>query len=121
MRQDQIERLKELSEDLADILLEELEPSEWPGAGMPMSEWTKEIRGDRVWTKKNAMATGGVLRYTLDLVQRDAPTGSTPESAEQEADLDRQIHDAERRAADAVKRVLAKGASRELAARSADD
>ena len=32
MRHDQLQRLQELSEKLADVVLEEADPAEWPGA-----------------------------------------------------------------------------------------
>lgn len=109
MRPDQVILLKELAERLADVFIAEAEPDDWPGADTPASEWTKEVRGDRVWVKKGAMATGGVLRYTLDLLARDAPVaGGQPEDGEKDSDLDRQIRDAERRATEAVNRALSR-------------
>lgn len=111
MRPDQIARLNELSEKLADAFLVEADPDEWPGSGQAMDQMSREDRGDRVWAKKNAMATGGVLRYTMDLAvyhQGKGPPPDDPKGAERESDLDKKIADAERRAEKAVARVLKK-------------
>lgn len=114
MRPDQIERLKDLTERLADRFLIEADPVEWPGDGRPPADLTQQERGDAYWCKKNAMATGGVLRYTLDLIDKhnQPPTPGDPNLAEKDADLDAKIKDAERRANEAVSRVLDKAKKR---------
>jgi len=106
MRPDQIARLQELSEQLADSFIVEAGPAEWPGTGKPPAELSQEERGNAYWCKKNAMATGGVLRYALDLLDKQSSTG--PDLGAQEADMDRRIKDAEHRAAKAVERVIGK-------------
>ena len=70
MRPDQVERLKELTEKLADRFLMDADPSEWPGDGKSPADLTQQERGDAYWSKKNAMATGGVLRYTKLIFRR---------------------------------------------------
>jgi hypothetical protein len=105
MRDDQRKRLQDLSERLADAFIMEADPSEWPGDGKPPADLEQQERGDRYWCKKNAMATGGVLRFTLDLIERNGPGGP---STDDDADLDKRIRDAEKRAAQATKRVLDK-------------
>lgn len=104
MRPDQIQRLQELSERLADTFLLEADPAEWPGAGKAPTDLTQQERGDGYWAKKNAMATGGVLRFTMDILAKNAPAeGDTPPGdPSKESDLDRQIRDAERRSAELV-------------------
>lgn len=113
MRPDQIERLNDLSERLADRFLVEADPVEWPGGDIAPADLTQQERGDAYWCKKNAMATGGVLRYTLDLLKNHegAPAGS-PKEAERDADIDRKISEAERRAAAAVGRAMDKARKR---------
>lgn len=115
MRPDQLHRIRELSERLADTFISEADPSEWSGDGKTPADLTQQERGDRYWCKRNAMATGGVLRYTLDLIAHHEKGPALPpgEQAERDADLDRKITEAERRAAAAVDRVLrrAKGAA----------
>jgi len=116
MRPDQLQRLNDLTERLADVFLDEADPDGWPGAGVPAEAWDKQIRGDRVWVKKGAMATGGVLRYALDLVAKNVTDGSIPgpEDHAKESDLDRQIREAEKRAGEAVARVLDKAKKAEF-------
>lgn len=110
MRPDQIARLNDLAERLADSFLYEADPAEWPGDGMPPGELSQQERGDRYWCKKNAMATGGVLRYTLDLIGKHQ--GAAPE--EDDADMDRRIKDAERRAEQMAARVMSKARKTEF-------
>lgn len=103
MRPDQLQRLADLSEKLADRFLLEADPAEWPGGGKPPAECTSQERGDAYWCKKNAMATGGVLRYTMDLLAKQGPEDpAKPPDPAKDTDLDRQIRDAERRSAELV-------------------
>jgi hypothetical protein len=110
MRPDQITMLNELSEKLADVFLQEGDPANWSGAGKLPVDLTRDERGDRKWDKANAMATGGVLRYVMDITSaaRKNEVESPPEGAERESDLDRQIKEAQARAAEAMKRVMGK-------------
>lgn len=109
MRPDQIEQLRELTESLADVFITEADPKNWPGAALDIADWTPAIRGDRHWTKKNAMSTGGVLRYTLDMIRtqedRAARPGADEDQPAREADLDASIRDAQKRAAEAIARA----------------
>ena len=107
MRPDQIARLHELSEKLADSFIAEADPADWPGSGRSTANLTQQERGDAYWCKRNAMATGGVLRYTLDLIEHHA-TPMSDQAEDHEADMDRNIRDAERRAAAAMQRVVGK-------------
>jgi hypothetical protein len=102
MRPDQIERLKDLSERLADRFLLEADPAEWPGDGKAPTEMSTQERGDAYWCKKNAMATGGVLRFVGDILTKHADEPDAPSDPAKETDLDRQIRDAERRSAELV-------------------
>lgn len=109
MRPDQIARLQELSEELADVFIQEADPENWSGAGIVPRDMTKEERGNRLWDRKGAMGTGGVLRYTLDLIKfhQTPAAGATPQDqAERDIDLDAKINDAEKRAEAAVARVM---------------
>lgn len=111
MRQDQIQRLKDLSERLADHFLLEADPVEWPGAGKAPTELTQQERGDAYWSKKNAMATGGVLRFTLDAIAKhSAPAGGggEPSDTERDHDLDRAVNDAQRRSKELVDGAMAR-------------
>lgn len=116
MRPDQIERLKDLAEKLADRFLLEADPDEWPGGSASPSDMSQQERGDSYWCKKNAMATGGVLRYTLDITKsHEVPSG---DSIDPDADLDKKIREAERRSALAVSRVIDKAKKRSFDAKT---
>ena len=108
MRPDQIQRIKELTERLADRFLVEADPAEWPGDGKPPGDLTQQERGDAYWAKKNAMATGGVLRYTIDLVVKHQADDPRADEATMNADLDRQIKEAERRSRQLVDEAVAR-------------
>lgn len=118
MRADQIKRLEELAERLADVFLVEADPDNWSGAGELPRDMDQQTRGDRHWDRKGAMGTGGVLRYAIDLVKsHQNPTGNA-DPVEQDADLDRKIKDAEKRAAAAVNRALDKARKRTFDAKT---
>lgn len=119
MREDQKMRLHELAERLADVFISEADPDNWSGSGKLPNEMTKQERGDRHWDRKGAMGTGGVLKYTLDLIAggKAGRINDPDEQAAREADLDAKISDAEKRAKQAVARVLDKAAKGEYDAR----
>lgn len=103
MRQDQQTKLEQIAERLADVFLVEADPDNWTGAGKMPADLSRDERGDRHWDRKGAAGTAGVLMHTLNLIShyRDRRgAGLTPEEAE--ADLEKTIQDAERRAQAAV-------------------
>lgn len=110
MREDQKQKLETLAERLADVFIVEADPDNWSGAGVIPKDMTQQQRGDRHWDRKGAMGTGGVLRYTLDLIASGQKnTIDDPQiQDERDSDLDAQIKEAEQRAAKAVSRVLDK-------------
>lgn len=114
MRPDQLQRLQDLSEKLADRFLLEADPDEWPGGGKGPADLSQQERGDAYWCKKNAMATGGVLRYTLDLTAKHSAPVDPEAKPGEDDDLDRSIKEAERRAAEAVARVVNKAKKRKF-------
>lgn len=106
MRPDQLQRLQELQEKLAEVVLEEADPDEWPGAGKPLADLTQQERGDRYWSKKNAAATFALLERTTSTLSYNPPTALAPEA--QEADIDKQIAKREREAGVLLDTVLKK-------------
>lgn len=109
MRADQLTRLQDLAEKLADKFLIEADPDEWPGAGKLPADLTVQERGDGYWAKKNAMATGGVLRFTMDVLAKQEPEDpSKPADPEKEADIERQIRDATKRSEELVTAAVAR-------------
>lgn len=92
---------------LADRFILEADPTEWPAAGVPPAEWTQQQRGDVYWHKKNAMATGAVLRYVLDVTAKHTDPDNKG-AQKDEDDLDAQIKAAEKKAKAAVNKALAR-------------
>lgn len=91
MRPDQLERLKELRERLADEALVEMDPANWPGADTPREQWDAKTRGDRNWSMKNAQASVTLLVNLHRLT--DAAGATTPppedEAAKEQREIDR--------------------------------
>lgn len=77
MRKDQIERLQEIAEQVAEVFLEETDPQNWTGAGQMLVDMDKDTRGGRYWDKKNAIQTGTLLARVLDLRDRDSRSVDT--------------------------------------------
>lgn len=106
MRPDQIQRLRELQEKLAEVVLEEADPDTWPGAGMPLADVDRDTRGDRFWCKKNAAATFALLERTTSTLTY-SPNDRQPQE-EQEVDIDKQIAKREKEAAALLDGVMKK-------------
>lgn len=105
MRPDQLQRLRELSEKLADVVLVEADPDEWPGAGRGPAEMDQQTRGDRYWCKKNAAATFALLVRAQEIVDKSGGDQPPPD-----ADVERDISRYEREAAKALERIRDAGA-----------
>jgi hypothetical protein len=102
MRIDQYEKLQVLSEKLTDVVIDEADPANWPGAGWKPAELTKEQRGDRYWSKKNAVATLsliGRIHQLTDAIRMasNAGTGGAAVS-DTEDELDAEVAAAEKEA-----------------------
>lgn len=107
MRPDQVARLEKLVEQLADRFLLEADPTMWPGQpGLPPAQWTEQERGDAWWCKKNAMGTGGVLKFGTDVLAKAKERAAGDPDADADADLDRMVREAQRRAGKAVEDAL---------------
>lgn len=113
MRQDQYEKLQELTEKLTDVFLNEADPDKWPGANLESGTMDQQTRGDRYWCKKNAAATLTVIMKTANLVgviqQRSAAGeqggASVEGEKEEEESLDAEIARAEKEAAKLLDQV----------------
>lgn len=104
MRQDQYEKLQKLSEKLADVLIEELDPTRWIGAGIHVANMDRDTRGDNYWCKKSAGMTLTVLtklHTVIGMVQRAAPPPAEDQPGEGE-DMDAEIATAEAEALRAI-------------------
>lgn len=100
MRADQLERLAEMSEKLAEVAIDELNPDAWPGAGKALKDQTQQERGDRYWCKKNGAATLSLVHRLVNLVQQQ--TGIGGRHPMDERDLDRELREAEKEASKLV-------------------
>ena len=97
MRLDQIARLQALSENLAEVVIDEADPATWPGAGKAAAELTQEERGNRYWSKKNAAATMTLLVKVMNITATLAKD-KEPSIGEEERELDDEVAQAERQA-----------------------
>ena len=86
MRDDQKARLMQLSENVAEVFLEEADPNQWNGAGQPLATLDAETRGNRYWDKKNAIQTGSLLARILDLHDRDNNTSENSKLKDEDAE-----------------------------------
>jgi len=107
MKPDQITRLQLLSENLADVVIDEADPINWPGAGKTLADITKDERGDRYWCKKNAAATMTLLVKVMSITGH-VQGGTTPKG-ESEDDLEKVAAQAERDAMAMLERAQAGG------------
>lgn len=100
MRADQLEKLRKIQEDLADVFIDEADHTKWP------DDKTRDSRGDRYWMKKNANASLVLIgRIENLLALRDGRAsgglGNGADDAARKADeakLDDEIKSAEREA-----------------------
>lgn len=98
MRQDQLVRLLDVSEKVAEVFLDEADPDNWNGSGVPLQDMDAKIRGDRLWDKKNAVQTGALLARILDLADRDIGRADPVE----DEDTDKEISRYERKAKELI-------------------
>lgn len=86
MTPEQIEKLEELQEQLADVFLDEANPANWPGAGVKQADMEQKDRGDRVWIKKNAMGTVNLICRITTLLA-PPPAGGDPDDEKEKRAL----------------------------------
>lgn len=103
IRQDQIERLGDLAERLADQVLMDADPANWSGAGMLPQDMDKETRGNAAWDRKMATSSMSILVKAVQLSQSLAGTGGPLPPGH---DYDEEIKKAEREAARLVDQHL---------------
>lgn len=112
MREDQYLKLQGLHAKLVDVALNEADPDNWSGQGVPAKDLTQQDRGDRYWCKKNAVATISLAIRIDTLLGKVQGYGVAPgagDSGDTEAEaaaglLDAEVNAAEREA----KKLLAK-------------
>lgn len=109
MRDDQIVRLQALTERLGEVVIQEVDPHQWPGHGKALGELTQQERGDRYWCKKNAAATMTLLLKTVNIagiLNRQKPA---PDAGSEIDELDGEIAAAEREAQAIIDRMQKSG------------
>jgi hypothetical protein len=102
MRPDQLQRLQDLSEKLIDVVLEEADPDQWPGAGLPIAAMSKQDRGDRFWCKRNANATFALAQRVEELI------GGHVGTFESDDDMEKTIQRREKEASELLARAMKK-------------
>lgn len=108
MHNDEKTRLSTLSDKLTDVVLEEADPDNWPGAGKTIDAHTKQQRGDRYWFKKNAAATLTLLTKVQTLIglqMRGGTPGGRPSDDDEAFELGQQVASAEREAEKIIARI----------------
>ena len=111
MRQDQIDRLEDLSQEIAEVFIDEADPTNWNGNGAALSEMDEKTRGNRYWDKKNAIQTGALLARVLDLRDRDKGQVGAGVTTPDE-DAEKQLKQYEKQAKEMVNAVLARATSK---------
>ncbi|MBJ2303526.1 MULTISPECIES: hypothetical protein [unclassified Pseudomonas] len=109
MRDDQITRLQALSERLGEVVITEVDPSNWPAADKLPAELTQEERGNRYWCKKNAAATMTLLLKVVNIagiMNRQKPA---PDAGHAVDELDGELAAAEREAQAIIERMQKAG------------
>jgi hypothetical protein len=105
-----------LQEKLIDVLVQEMDPEKWPGAGLDPASMDQQTRGDRYWAKKNLAATQSVVMRNASLIgvvqRQTAGAGGgaevTPDApAADEGGLDAEIRAAEKEAEKLLAKVQA--------------
>lgn len=103
MRQDHIERLAALRDELTETALQDADPSLWVGAGKAPADMTQQERGDAYWCRKMATATVSLLTKVHSLIStHSAPTAGNQKD---DGDLDRELAAAEREAQAIIERM----------------
>lgn len=99
MRPDQMERLRELEEKLADVFLEEADPDGWSSE-----------KKERYWQRREAAETAALLTRTQALMSNDS--GGSRQDPDREREAERLIERASKRASSAVEKAIARAKAR---------
>jgi hypothetical protein len=79
MREDQVKRLEDVSERLAEVALRDADPDNWTASDVPLVDMTRDQRGDANWCRKTAVQTVALLNQVQRLLlSTQAPGGGAP-------------------------------------------
>lgn len=109
MRDDQIVRLQALTERLGEVVINEIDPHNWPGADKLPGDLTQQERGDRYWCKKNAAATMTLLLKTVNIAGILNRQKTPPDDGAAIDELDGELAAAEREAQAIIERMQKSG------------
>jgi hypothetical protein len=110
MRPDQIARLRDVEEKLADLFIDEANPDNWPCPGEASHKIDSDARSNRFRCKRAAIDTGALLVRTQSLMQ--IVEGEGDRSPDMDRWLEQDIGRAEEAAKKAVDRAMARNAKR---------
>ena len=106
MTPEQSARLLALNDRIAEVLLEEMDPDNWSGAGIALVNMDKEQRGNRYFDKKNAAMTAVLYIDNAKLLENSkASLGRDPYKDDE---LDKKIAKAEKEAGQLLDKVKKK-------------
>lgn len=103
MRDDQRQRLADISEALAEVAIRDADPANWTAANKPLCDMTKEERGDAAWCRKTAVQSVALLGR-LQQILRDTGGGKPGDDDDPASDIKR----AEKEARKLLERVGAR-------------
>lgn len=103
MTPDQRNKLEQIQERIAEVLITEMDPNNWAGAGVIPALMDKEQRGNRYFDKKNAAMTAVIYMDNAKLLENTKPAlGRDPYK---DAELDKKIKSAEKEAGKLLEKV----------------
>lgn len=102
MTPQQMEQLAILQDKLFEVVVIEVDPDNWPGAGIKPCDMTKEQRGDTSWVRKSAAAALSMFVRLDDIRTRTNPRHLQPPDDDEDA----QIRAAEREANKLIDRIV---------------
>ncbi|HHA2942795.1 hypothetical protein [Stenotrophomonas maltophilia] len=88
MRDDQRQRLADISEALAEVAIRDADPANWTAANKPLCDMTKEERGDAAWCRKTAVQSVALLGR-LQQILRDTGGGKSGDDDDPASDIKR--------------------------------
>lgn len=102
MRPDQLTRLAEVSERLAEVVILDADPDSWTATGKTLGDMSKEERGDAKWCRQTAVQSVALLVRVQQLLEPAAPLAPGQNDL---PDPEAEISRAERVASDMLDRV----------------
>ncbi|MJS61842.1 hypothetical protein DOC35_19355 [Salmonella enterica subsp. enterica] len=102
-----LQDLERLAKKLTFVALDECDPRNWTGNGVPMAEMDARTRGDRAYDKKNAGLTVSLLTKVHALIAIHTPEGKriAAKHAAEEDEMSELMAAAARETEEAMKRL----------------